>query len=114
MVCGLAWRCRMSRSVKNDCRVGVSVLIAGPPDVLGAAARRPPSAPATPTVPVGAGRMDVPEISRNQCQAGLPVLPGGVGVEHGTDRETVPEVVVVPTSAQPRLCRRLRYADLGE
>jgi len=25
----------------------------------------------------------------------------------------VAEVVVVPTSAQARLCRRLRYADLG-
>ena len=33
-MCGLAWRCRISRSVKNACRVGASGLIAGPPDVL--------------------------------------------------------------------------------
>jgi hypothetical protein len=29
-------------------------------------------------------------------------------------RTRVAEVVVVPTSAQPRICRCLRYADVGE
>jgi hypothetical protein len=40
-----------------------------------------------------------------------------LGVDAGGERQgggRVPEVVVVPTSAQPRLCRPPRYADLAK
>ena len=58
MVCGLAWRCRASRSVKNACRVGARVLTGHLPGVLPAVARPGPSAPArrTGTSRCAAGR----------------------------------------------------------
>src|SRR5665811_1226834 len=49
MVWALTWRWRMSRSVKNACRVGASALMAGLPDALPAAFRQQPSTPGTPT-----------------------------------------------------------------
>ena len=41
-------------------------------------------------VPVGVSRVDVTEVGRQQRQRGLSVLPCGVGVEHGANREAVP------------------------
>src|SRR6266705_2941020 len=39
MVCGLAWRCRISRSVKNPCSVAASVLMRHRPDACRGVAR---------------------------------------------------------------------------
>jgi len=47
------------------------------------------------------------------CQRGDPGIDtGAVGVQQGVHCERVPQIVLVPTSAQPRLCRGRRYADV--
>ena len=76
---------RMRRGLKNACRVGASMLIAGLPAVVldGApvAARRAPSALGRLQIPVGAARIDVTHIRTEQRQARLDVLTQAVSVE---------------------------------
>jgi hypothetical protein len=56
----------------------------------------------------------VPEVGRQLGQLALDVDTGAVPVDHRARREAMPKVLVMPTSAQPRLCRPVRYADFAE
>jgi len=56
----------------------------------------------------------VAEIRRQHGQPRGDVELGEVPVEQSLYREAVAEIVVVPTSAQARICRPARYADVAE
>ena len=43
---------------------------------------------------------------------GVDISPCALQIDQGAYREAMPQVVIVPMSAQPRLCRPRRYADL--
>ena len=64
-------------------------------------------------VPVGTAGLEVSEVGGQQRQSSFDVQPDLIPVEQGANGEGVAQVVIVPTSAQPRLCRPPRYADLG-
>jgi len=53
------------------------------------------------------------QVGRQGRQLGLDIGSAAVPVQQGVYRETVAQVVLVPNSAQSRLCRPPRYADLG-
>ena len=55
----------------------------------------------------------MPQVGRQGRQLGLDIGSAAVPVQQGAYRETVAQVVLVPSSAQARLCRPPRYADLG-
>ena len=55
----------------------------------------------------------MPQVGRQGRQLGLDIGSAAVPAQQGAHRETVAQVVIVPTSAQARLCRPARYADLG-
>ena len=84
------WRVfwRISRSVKNACRVGASGAHGWCSSLWLRAVRRPArAAPGRRTGSSSAGWPDVPEIGRQQRQAGLHVAAVAVPVEQGGDRE---------------------------
>ena len=55
----------------------------------------------------------MPQVRRQARQLGFDIGSAAVPVQQGVHRKRVAQIVVVPTSAQARLCRPLRYADLG-
>ena len=94
MVCGLAWRCWTSRSVKNACNVGAISVMTGPPTsgVLPGGGQRQQFGRCR-QVPVGGRRFAVTQVSRQRRDLGLHVLACAIPAEQGADGEGVSEVV---------------------
>ena len=103
MVFGLAWRCRISLSVKNPCRIGASGLMTAPRtrwlEPIGGQGEQLRDGL---QVPVGRLRVDVSEPGRQQRQPGLHVAAVAVEVQQGGDRERMPQVVQPRTTSPGR------------
>ena len=89
-VCGLAWRCRASRSVKNPCRSGASELMAGLPGLAEPVCRQLEQLGGCLQIPVRRDGVDVPQVGGQQRQMGVDVHVGAVPAEHGRDAEGMP------------------------